>query len=406
LFGGVAALTERWSVPLTSEIELSISTVPRILVAVLFGPLAAMLTGAAAMLSHLRRPYLRYGIYTCTLSVSGGLAGLAGQAASGGISDARAIGMATIAATVTQEALDSAFALVTGFVRGTGRPSVVLRNFLPVLPASLLLYTGLVGSLAYAYTHVSPWSIFFFALPALAAQRLFALYQAQRHLAMELSAANEELEAANVSFASALVATLEARDRYTAGHSAAVAIYARDIARSLGLNAEMQNLAHLSGFLHDIGKVGIPSGILEKPGPLTLQERRQIEQHSVIGECILRKVEAYSEISRIVRHHHERPDGCGYPDGLKGGEIPVISKIICVADAYNAMTSDRPYRPAMQPAEARSRLMQAAGTQFDSDVVVAFERVLEQANGQYLCGGFTVYAEKGTQPTVAQRLAA
>src|SRR5439155_15457883 len=148
----------------------------------------------------------------------------------------------------------------------------------------------------FTYKQVSPWVVLFFFAPALAAQRLFLLYQEQRDLAQGLSAAYERLERANLSFATALVATLDARDRYTAGHSAAVAIYSRDIAARMGLSEGQQQLAHLCGLVHDIGKVGLPAGLLEKTGALTLEERRQMEAHSVIGERILGKVEDYEQI--------------------------------------------------------------------------------------------------------------
>ena len=135
---------------------------------------------------------------------------------------------------------------------------------------------------------------------------------------------NERLERANLSFASALVATLDARDRYTAGHSAAVAIYSRDIAKRMGLPDAQQQLAHLCGLVHDIGKIGLPAGLLEKPGALTFEERRLMETHPEIGERILAKVDDYAEIAGIVRHHHERFDGNGYPDGLAADEIPLL----------------------------------------------------------------------------------
>src|SRR5205823_13955364 len=137
------------------------------------------------------------------------------------------------------------------------------------------------------------WVVLFFFAPAVAAQRLFLLYQEQRELAQGLSAAYERLERANLSFATALVATLDARDRYTAGHSAAVAIYSRDIAARMGLSEGQQRLAHVCGLVHDIGKVGLPPGLLEKRGALTLEERRQMEMHSSIAERILQKVEDY-----------------------------------------------------------------------------------------------------------------
>ena len=180
-----------------------------------------------------------------------------------------------------------------------------------------------------------------------------------------------------MSFATALVATLDARDRYTAGHSAAVAIYARDIAQRLGLPEEQQQLAHLCGLVHDIGKIGLPPGLLEKPGALYARRAaRKCRSIRRSENASSPKVEDYAEIAKIVRHHHERIDGMGYPDGIAGDEIPLISKIISVADAYNAMTSDRPYRDAMPSRVARMRLAQGIEGQFDTTVVAAFEAIL------------------------------
>jgi HD-GYP domain-containing protein (c-di-GMP phosphodiesterase class II) len=138
--------------------------------------------------------------------------------------------------------------------------------------------------------------------------------------------------------------------------------------------------------VHDIGKIGLPAGLLEKPGALTLDERRHMEQHSVIGERILAKVEDYAEIAAVVRHHHERVDGAGYPDGLISEDIPFLARIIAVADAYNAMTSDRPYRDAMPTRVARLRLAQSVESQFDTTVVAAFEAVLAAASEDYRLG--------------------
>jgi putative nucleotidyltransferase with HDIG domain len=235
-----------------------------------------------------------------------------------------------------------------------------------------------------------------FLFPAFVAQKLFLLYREQRATAEELAEAIARQERANLSFATALVATLDARDQYSAGHSAAVAVYARDIAIRLDLSEEEQDLAHVCGLVHDIGKVGLLPGLLEKPGPLTVEERRQMEGHSVIGERILQNVEDYSEIASIVRHHHERVDGRGYPDRLVADEIPLVSRIIAVADAYNAMTSKRPYRDAMPAGVARVRLARGVGTQFDTGVVAAFEAVLSNATEEYRSGRgpeFTIEAQ-------------
>src|SRR3954451_192582 len=126
-------------------------------------------------------------------------------------------------------------------------------------------------------------------------------------------------------------------------------------------------------------------------GPLTRDERMQMEQHPVIGERILARVEDYDEIARIVRHHHERVDGRGYPDGLHDDDIPLLSRIIAVADAYNAMTSQRPYRDAMPASLARLRLAQGVESQFDTSVVAAFEAILAAASEDYRVGRSTAF---------------
>lgn len=252
------------------------------------------------------------------------------------------------------------------------------------------VYAPAVASLAYAYTEISPWTALLFLAPAIAAQRLFSLnqekarlYDEQVKLTRELTQVNEALRGANLSFATALVQTLEESDRYTAGHSRAVATYSRDIATRLAMPTDEQDFTYLCGLVHDIGKIGLSAAVLNKEGRLTLEERREMEKHSEIGERILEKVAAYADVARVVRHHHERIDGEGYPDRLPGPSIPLISKIIAVADAYNAMTSDRPYRKAMAYEIARDRLLQAMGSQFEPEVVVAFLAELAVRDSPY-----------------------
>jgi putative nucleotidyltransferase with HDIG domain len=279
-----------------------------------------------------------------------------------------------------------------------------LRSLKPILLGTVPLYVPIIVLLAYAYQQMSAWTLLLFFAPAFVAHRVHGLYREQRETTDQLSVANERLSRANLSFATALVAALDARDQYTAGHSAAVAVYARDIARRMGLSAEDQQLVHLCGLVHDIGKVGLPAGLLEKPGALSLDERRRMEEHSAIGERILANVDDYTEIAWIVRHHHERMDGNGYPDRLVGEQIPILSRIIGVADAYNAMTSGRPYRDAMPSRVARFRLAQAAGTQFDTSVVAAFEAILAGAGETYLSGirpDFAIEAQR--QPALVPR---
>lgn len=290
---------------------------------------------------------------------------------------------AVSAAFAVETVVNLALVGVAPAIRGTSTIGAVLRAVVPTDLVSVPLHVPMVAVLAYSYTTISPWSVLLFAIPAVAAQRLLLLYHQQRQTSQALGQANARLERANLSFATALVATLDARDRYTAGHSTAVAIYARDIAERMGLPDRDQDLVHLCGLVHDIGKIGLPAGLLEKPGALTLEERREMELHPVIGEEILRKVDDYGEIAQIVRSHHERVDGTGYPDRLAGEDIPLLSRIIAVADAYNAMTSDRPYRDAMPSRVARLRLAQAVESQFDTSVVAAFEAILAMASVAY-----------------------
>lgn len=349
-------------------------------------------------------PLMRWAAFSASRAVTGALTGLVVlelPVVPGGAFPA--VVLATLVAAVTAQALDALLGGILVLLRGA-HSLEIFRGVLPVVLVSAPLNATITAPLAYIYLELSTWSVLFFLAPAVVAQRLFLLYQEQRELAASLTVVNERLERANLSFARSLVTALDARDHYTAGHSAAVAIYARDIARALSLSDEDQATTHLAGLLHDIGKVGLPPGILEKPGPLTTEERRQMEEHSAIGERILRNVEDYAEIADYVRHHHERVDGKGYPDGVRGDSIPLISRVLCVADAYNAMTSGRPYRSAMPTQEARRRLIDSMGTQFDEDVVVAFEGVLRDATELYSLGAGADFAlEAQAHPELRER---
>jgi putative nucleotidyltransferase with HDIG domain len=390
LLAGFALWAEQHHVRITPNAEMTVSVLPVLFAAVVFGPLDAMIVGAVGLLGDLGTPHLRWAIWTAMRALAGGLAGVAAALV---LSEGKAFGVLVAAvalAAVVEASCDAFLGAATVSLRGSGSARGFLISMRPIMTATVPLYTPLIALLAYAYQELAVWSVLFFFGPVFAAQRFYRLYQEER-------AAARQLERANLSFAAALVAALDARDRYTAGHSAAVAVYARDIAERIGLTPAEQQLAHLAGLVHDVGKVGLPPGLLEKPGPLTLDERRIMEEHSSIGERILSNVEGYSEIARIVRHHHERVDGNGYPDGLQNKDIPLISKIIGVADAYDAMTSGRPYRDAMPSRVARLRLAQAVGSQFDTTIVAAFEAILAEAGETYLSGAradFAVEAQR------------
>jgi putative nucleotidyltransferase with HDIG domain len=396
VLGAFSMLAERQPVRVSANLEITVSVLPVVFAAVAFGPLTSMAVGAIGLLVTFEAPYLRWLTWTCSRALAAGLAGLGAMAVSAAFSSADLFG-AVLAAVVILEAVDSALAVSVVAIRKSGDYVGFLRLLKPILMGAVPLYVPVLLLLVYAYEQFSGWSLVLFLAPAVAAHRLHGLYRQQQETTEQLRVANERLERASLSFATALVAALDARDQYTAGHSAAVAVYARDIAARLGLTPDEQQLAHLCGLVHDIGKVGLRPGLLEKPGALTLDERRHMEEHSVIGERILAKVEDYADIARVVRHHHERVDGQGYPDRLTGDEIPIVSRIIAVADAYNAMTSGRPYRDAMPSRVARFRLAQASGSQFDTSVVAAFEAILAGASETYLSGArpdFAVEAQR------------
>jgi putative nucleotidyltransferase with HDIG domain len=394
----LAVGAERGSIRLNPRLEVSISSLVYVFAAVVFGPLAGVLVAAAGLLIDLPRrdvaqPVLRWMTWTASRMIVAGGAGLAALL----VLDPMGRGFlgffaAVSAALAVESFLDILLTSTTMSVRGTESWRSTAESLAPAAIVSVPLHAPMVAVLAYAYMEISPWSVALFAAPAFAAQRLLLLYRQQRQDTEALGIANARLARANLSFATALVATLDARDKYTAGHSAAVAIYARDIATRMGLGPEDQELAHVCGLVHDVGKIGLTAGLLEKKGALSLEERRQMEQHSVIGERILRNVEDYAEIAAIVRHHHERVDGNGYPDRLEGEEIPLLARVIAVADAYNAMTSDRPYRDAMPSRVARLRLAQAVESQFDTSVVAAFEAILAGANEAYRTGADPEFA--------------
>lgn len=398
-----AALAQRSQIEVTGVHKVSISLFPIILAAVLCGPIGAMAVSVASMLGD-ARPVTRLVLYASSRALTGAVAGVVAAAFS--LETFPSILAATAAAAVCTQVLDLVFAALVFSLRGHGSPTAALRETGPLSLSGLPFYVPAVSLLAWGYLRPNGWWVLpLFLAPALAAHRSFVLYQGERKLAADLAEANKHLELTNLQFAKALVWTLDATNEYTAGHSAAVAIYARDIATRLGLPDDQIELVHRAGLVHDIGKVGLPASLLDKPGALTLDERRLMEEHSAIGERILAKVDDYAEIAKIVRHHHERVDGQGYPDGLAGDDIPLLSRIIAVADAYNAMTSNRPYRDAMPSQVARMRLAQAVESQFDTSVAAAFEAILTASSEEYRSGTRFDFGLEGQQLEQAETLA-
>jgi HD-GYP domain-containing protein (c-di-GMP phosphodiesterase class II) len=175
----------------------------------------------------------------------------------------------------------------------------------------------------------------------------------------------------------ALANAVEARDAYTGKHAQRVAAYGLRIAHAAGVEVEPE--VEFGFLLHDIGKVAVPDAILFKPGPLTPEERALVIKHPQIGSEILRHIDFLDDAKVVVLHHHERWDGQGYPDGLAGEEIPLQARVFAVADTLDALTTDRPYRPACGWAEARQAIRAEAGAQFDPAIVAAYETLPDEA---------------------------
>lgn len=182
----------------------------------------------------------------------------------------------------------------------------------------------------------------------------------------------------------ALVAAIEAKDNYTHGHTTRVTSFSLEIARRLArknkkvINAKFMEDLHIASLLHDVGKIGISERILNKRSGLTVGERNRIREHPVIGATILKPIKELEEPLLGIKYHHERPDGLGYPDGLKGTQIPLIASIISVADSFDAMTTDRPYRPALYRNEAIKEIRQLINLQFNPLVAEAFMELCQE----------------------------
>jgi len=206
--------------------------------------------------------------------------------------------------------------------------------------------------------------------------QLLRLMANQAAIAVQNSELYSQANRLFVESIGALSDAIEIRDAYTAGHSQQIALYCLAIAEELALPEREQELLHFAALLHDIGKIGVSDAILRKPGRLSAQELVEMRRHCAIGARVAKRIEKLRPVVPIIYHHHERYDGLGYPDGLKGEVIPLLARVLAVADALGAMTSDRPYRQAFSMARALDEINEASGSQFDPVVVEALFRAL------------------------------
>jgi putative nucleotidyltransferase with HDIG domain len=267
-------------------------------------------------------------------------------------------------------------ALYTRHMDGSRVKDTARRALVPLLISDLVAALMSVG-VSEVTLNWGSGALALFGLLLLAFQHLLAALLTSEDRAEDLQRRTEQLASLQVGLLSAMLRTLDLRDRMTARHSAAVARYARETAVALGLSEAEQELAHTVGLLHDIGKFVFPDSILKGSARLTDEEYEIVKMHPFHGAQVLAQIEGYGPVANIVLAHHERIDGTGYPNGMPGEQIPLIARIISVADTYDVMTSRDSYRKPVTSQTAIAELRRVSGTQLDGDIVEVFVRMLE-----------------------------
>ncbi len=273
--------------------------------------------------------------------------------------------------------------LVLGLTRGPSPWRVWQSNFMRGL-LHHISFLALGALVVVVYTRVGPWGLALFAIPYLVSRHSFSLYV--------------EIRSDLKEFVRALTEVLEEVDPYTRHHSVRVSQYSVRLARGLRLSEAQVEEAEYAALVHDLGKIGPQhQHILQKPGSLSQEEQRTLRAHPAAGAEIVAKVRALRRAAEIVRSHHERPDGLGYPYGLRSEDVPLGARILNVADAFDAMTSDRPYRRALSIEAALAELQRGAGTQFDAGVVECLLRL-------HLAGEFPLIPSPSSEDLLLLRL--
>lgn len=367
LFAVVCILAESLKINLQKSAAMSVSFLITYAVLVLFGPAAAVFVEAVSVLNvddlRLRLPALTIGFNAGQLIISMGLAGFAYSFTGGQYGNPSNLtypyALIPIFLSATTFFIINTFlvSLYISFADDSSLTSVWAYEFKWMIPNHYALtIIGVV--LAYLFKNVGPAGIFLLIIPLLIARQTFQVFM--------------KLKSAYLETVQSLVQALEAKDPYTRGHSERVAEYAEKIARQLRLSEEMVEMTRYAALLHDVGKIGISRRILNKPSRLSKDEYELVQEHPRIGAKIIQEVDFLREPLSAVLYHHEHIDGSGYAFGLQGEEIPLLAKILTVADSFDAMTSARPYRDGMNFEEAFEELKRCCGSQFDHPTAEAF----------------------------------
>lgn len=374
--------------------NLSPASIPELVLAFVFGPLGPIAAeGLIAVVRAVRRdPVVKWAFDFGALSLAGVAAAAAFDALPTGESSAVLLLAAGLAGLSYYVVNSSLLATVMGLSEGRS-PVAVWRERLAWMVPHYAVFGLLAGTFVVTETELGPYAFALFGLPVLMLWIGEKQYlDRSRATVSELRASNDGLEAANrrlkglldqnqellgrmhrsyLSTITSLARTVEAKDPYTSGHTERVAEIAVLLATELGIPPEDLPAINVGAIIHDIGKIGVPDEILLKAGPLDAEQLATMRKHPEMSSYILAELELPSTVKQMVRSHHERFDGCGYPDRIAGEEIPLPARILSVADAFDAMTSDRPYRSAMPLEDACAEIVDKAGTQFCPQVVAA-----------------------------------
>lgn len=390
-----AAISERQSILVYQDSKVSIAFIPLFAIAVLYGPPGVAVAAPVAILSlHLPRNVFSYrflfNIGVATLA--DGLAAVMLFSVIGGqaeiVISVKMVAVALAAVTANYGLTSLLISSVASLATHQSLVTIWQEKFQWAFPHYVVF--GLLGlALALGYQALGVAGLLAFAAPPIMMRFAMKQYvdKTARHVAM-LKKKNEQLEHANRANLAmttrlketydatleALAAALDARDTETGGHSSRVTVYTMDMAQHLGVEKGTDEWTDIerAALLHDVGKIGISDAILNKAGPLTPEEWQEMRKHPSIGYEMLKDVEFLAAAAQIVYCHHERYDGRGYPEGLKGDAVPLGARVFAVADAFDAMTSNRPYRRALPVEKAREEILGNAGSQFDPKVVEAF----------------------------------
>jgi len=404
LFGALivsVVLLDAVRIDVFDRANLSPAAVPTLALAFLYGPVGPIAAEAMIAAGRIARrdPVLKWAFDFGALSLAGAAAAAAFDAFPGVGITAPLLAIAVLAGAVYYVVNSALLAVVMALAESRG-PISVWRERLAWMAPHYLVFGLIAGTFVIAEDYLGPYTFAIFALPVVTLWIAEKQYlDRSRANVTELREANDDLQTANtrmrrllednqqllrrmhrsyLSTITSLARAVEAKDPYTSGHTERVARLAVMLAEELGFDDTQLRAIEVGAIIHDIGKVGIADEILLKPGPLNPEETREMRKHPELASYIVADLELPPVVKQMVRSHHERYDGTGYPDGLAGEEIPLAGRLLSVADSLDAMTSDRPYRKAMPLETARSEIQAMSGTQFCPRVVSALMDALER----------------------------